>query len=335
MADSSLSFGDYSLEGETVLAAVRQAAEVCRRVQQSLAGAKQDKADKSPVTIADYASQAILCQRLGDAFPGDPIIAEEDAKGLRSGVDAAFLDRIVAELAAIGVEASGETVCDWIDRGNASGYADRFWTFDPIDGTKGFLRGDQYAISAALVVGGVIVLGAVGCPNLALPHLGFNEPGVITVATRGQGAFATDFAQTRVVPISVSDVTDVKNVRLCESVESGHSAHGVSGEIVTSLGIAADPVRIDSQAKYVAVATGAAEAYLRLPTRPGYREKIWDHAGGVIVVEEAGGAVTDIAGNPFDFRHGATLATNRGAVVSNGAVQDALVAEVRRHDFPD
>ena len=49
------------------------------------------------------------------------------------------------------------------------------------------------------------------------------------------------------------------------------------------LGVKAPPVRIDSQAKYGALSRGDGAIYLRFPHR-GYREKIWDHAAGSIVV---------------------------------------------------
>ena len=69
--------------------------------------------------------------------------------------------------------------------------------------------------------------------------------------------------------------------------------------------------------------------YLRLPTKADYFEQIWDHAGGVIVVEEAGGRVTDIAGKPLDFTHGRQLKQNQGVIVSNGILHDAVLATVR------
>ena len=53
---------------------------------------------------------------------------------------------------------------------------------------------------------------------------------------------------------------------------------------VKIIGVTAPPVRIDSQAKYGAMARGDAAIYLRFP-HPGYREKIWDHAAGCIVIE--------------------------------------------------
>ena len=99
---------------------------------------------------------------------------------------------------------------------------------------------------------------------------------------------------------------------------------------------AADPhsfvipaVRLDSQAKYAVVARGEADVYLRLPTRADYREKIWDHAGGVLVVEEAGGQVTDIDGLPLDFTHGRELSANRGVVVTNGRLHDDVLRTIR------
>ena len=54
-----------------------------------------------------------------------------------------------------------------IDRGNYKGAAHgRHWTLDPIDGTKGFLRGEQYAVCLALIEDGEVVLGVLGCPHL-------------------------------------------------------------------------------------------------------------------------------------------------------------------------
>jgi 3'(2'), 5'-bisphosphate nucleotidase len=75
---------------------------------------------------------------------------------------------------------------------------------------------------------------------------------------------------------------------------------------------------MDSQCKYAIVARGDAEMYLRLPTRSDYREKIWDHAAGTLIVTEAGGQVSDITGMPLEFNHGPELIANRGVIVSNG-----------------
>ena len=72
----------YAHELSIAVAAVRHAADVCRNVQRAIPAA-MEKQDKSPVTIADFASQAVICRALGEAFPNDPIIGEEDSAELR------------------------------------------------------------------------------------------------------------------------------------------------------------------------------------------------------------------------------------------------------------
>ena len=149
------------------------------------------------------------------------------------------------------------------------------------------------------------------------------------MAVRGEGAFTVPLeGEGEAEPVRVSETADPAAIRFCESVEKAHSSHSDAGRIAELLKIAAEPVRLDSQAKYAVVARGAAEAYLRLPRDGVYREKIWDHAGGVIVVEEAGGRVTDITGAPLDFSHGRTLAKNLGVIVSNGSVHDAILGAI-------
>ena len=63
------------------------------------------------------------------------------------------------------------------------------WTIDPIDGTKGFLRGEQYAVCLSLIVDSIVQVGVIGCPNLPInPQSSEKGTGCIFVAVRGQGA---------------------------------------------------------------------------------------------------------------------------------------------------
>ena len=61
------------------------------------------------------------------------------------------------------------------------------------------------------------------------------------------------------------------------------------------------------------------------PSRLDYREKIWDQAAGSIVVEEAGGRITDLHGASLDFTAGRTLANNQGILASNGHLHDTAL----------
>ena len=130
--------------------------------------------------------------------------------------------------------------------------------------------------------------------------------------------------------VSVGDVRRAADARFCESVESGHSNQDESARVTALLGIRSEPYRIDSQCKYAAVARDDASIYLRLPTDRRYVEKIWDHAAGSIIVESAGGRVTDVEGRPLDFTHGRTLDRNRGVVATSGAIHDEVLDALRR-----
>ncbi|MCL4154052.1 UNVERIFIED_CONTAM: hypothetical protein GTU68_042958 [Idotea baltica] len=259
------------------------------------------------------------------------MIAEEDSADLRLPENQAHLERVLSELSAVDLDASSDEVCRWIDHGAHDGSSSRYWTLDPIDGTKGFLRKEQFAVSLALIVDGEIQVAALACPNLSAQDTWDNACGVVFSAVRGCGAQLSPLDLENVTPhtVRVSGTGNPKMARMCESVESGHSSHDHSAMILEKLGITEDAVRLDSQAKYGVVARGEADIYLRLPTRPGYEEKIWDHAGGVLVVEEAGGEVSDIDGKPLDFSIGRTLKENRGVVVTNGLLHAKVLDAIQ------
>jgi 3'(2'), 5'-bisphosphate nucleotidase len=321
---------NYTQELNVALTAVAEAANLCRLVQSGIVASAQ-KEDRSPVTVADYASQAIICRKLHEAFPNDPVIGEEDSSDLRAGKHEGLGDAVLQQVRSALPDASLDDVFNWIDQGRTADFSSRFWTLDPIDGTKGFLRRDQYAVSLALIIGGQITVSALACPNLPVSSESDEQRGVVFTAIKGQGArmHALDRLHSPPQPVRVSQVADSTRARFCESFESGHSAHDTSAQIARHLGITAPAARLDSQAKYGVVARGGAEIYLRMPTRADYQEKIWDHAGGVLVVEEAGGQVSDITGAPLDFTLGRTLANNRGVVVTNGLLHGAVIDAIR------
>jgi 3'(2'), 5'-bisphosphate nucleotidase len=98
--------------------------------------ATRTKADRSPVTAADEAAEAVVLAGLAQLLPGVPVISEEKADGLPS---------------------------------SAHSLRPAFLLVDPLDGTRELLAGrDEYTVNVALVVDGVPVLGAVAAPARAL-----------------------------------------------------------------------------------------------------------------------------------------------------------------------
>ena len=316
----------YEEEQKLAIGAARGAAKLCQSVREQMVGEESlEKSDRSPVTVADFGSQALICHELAEKFD-DPVVGEEDASDLRE--NDALLHSVQGYLKDAGLDGTGEDVCEWIDRGNGQ-VTQRYWTLDPIDGTKGFLRNDQYAVALALIEDGDVKVSVLACPGLPLNG---GALGTLMVAVRGEG--------TRMMPLEgeggervVVDTSGSESShRFVESVESGHGNQELQAEIAKAVDIHSPSLRMDSQAKYAAVARGEAVLYLRLPT-PGsgrYVEKIWDHAAGSLVVEEAAGTVTDMHGKPLDFGKADRLHDNVGVVVSNGVIHDDVIGALSR-----
>ncbi|RYP59473.1 hypothetical protein DL770_010184 [Monosporascus sp. CRB-9-2] len=345
----------YTKELEIAQLAVQRAVILTKRVFHEKAKGTVSKDDKSPVTIGDFGAQALIISALKANFPDDEIVAEEEAASLRTDdnlretiwdlVKTTQLSDSPTEAALGGAIADEEAMLTMIDHGSSKGGAKgRIWAIDPIDGTKGFLRGGQYAVCLALMVDGEVQVGVLGCPNLpvddAAPLTGGMESGqtdeggrgVLFSAILGGGATSRPLTTGTLAAqksIAMRPLTDMTAATFCESVEAGHSAHGDQAEIAKKLGITNPSVRMDSQAKYASIARGAGDIYLRLPVNATYQEKIWDHAAGDLIVREAGGAVTDIHGKRLDFTVGRTLANNKGVVAAPAGVHSQVLTVVQ------
>ncbi|CAN8264464.1 unnamed protein product [Cochlearia groenlandica] len=344
----------YEKELDAAKQAASLAARLCQKVQKALLESDvQSKSDKSPVTVADYGSQAVVSLVLERELSSEPfsLVAEEDSADLRKDGSNDILERITklvndtlaneeSSTTFAGSTLSTDDLLRAIDCGTSEGGPNgRHWVLDPIDGTKGFLRGDQYAVALGLLEEGKVVLGVLACPNLPLASIAgsgnnknsssSNETGCLFFATIGSGTYMQPlYSKADPVRVHVSTVENPEEASFFESYEGAHSLHDLSSSIANKLGVKAPPVRIDSQAKYGALSRGDGAIYLRFPHK-GYREKIWDHVAGAIVVTEAGGIVTDAAGKALDFSKGKYLDLDTGIIVANEKLMPLLLKAVR------
>ncbi|UKZ59677.1 uncharacterized protein TrAtP1_000978 [Trichoderma atroviride] len=352
----AMSAPKYEKELQIAQLAVQRASILTKRVFHEKAKGTVDKNDKSPVTIGDFGAQALIIAALQHNFPNDAIVAEEESAKLKEDANLRTtiwdlvkdikLDDAAAEALLGGPIKDVDAMVEFIDKGNSAGGSQgRIWAIDPIDGTKGFLRGGQYAVCLALMIDGDVKVGALGCPNLPIDDsarlttdIGANQTdkghGVLFSAVQGHGAKSRALATVNLdaedgKPISMRAIDDLTKANFCESVEAGHSSHGDQAAISQKLGITEPSVRMDSQAKYGSIARGAGDIYLRLPVSATYQEKIWDHAAGDLIVREAGGQVTDIHGKRLDFSIGRTLANNKGVVAAPAAVHGKVLEVVQ------
>jgi 3'(2'), 5'-bisphosphate nucleotidase len=312
--------------------AVSQASILVQQIQKGLVSPALTKDDHSPTTIGDLASQALIGYLLNERFPNDNLVAEEDSKILRRLDNIDKLEKVTEFVKVFIPHANPRSVCDWIDHGGANP-SSRFWTLDPIDGTSGFLRSRQYAIALALIVNGEVQIGVLGCPMLANGYLSnSNGTGSLLVAVRNQGTWITNLdVSGSFEHLSVSSQTNTAQARLLHSFEKNRFNTEQIKKFAKEFGIQAEPIRMDSQAKYAVLAAGKAELLLRLlmPSEPDYQERIWDQAAGSIILEEAGGRITDLDGKSLDFRVGRTLAHNRGVLASNGILHKPALRALR------
>lgn len=345
--------GDLQQELDTAIRAIQRASFLSRSLQQSLILSKLgkddcnslSKDDRSPVTLADYAVQALVIDAVMSAFPNDKFIAEEDSELLRQDENITTMITGALNKATVGDDKwTPDRLFSTVDKGTFDGQGERVWVLDPVDGTKGFLRGEHYCIALALLVDGNPVLSALGCPNVELERSinGIIEPqkastilrgtdisslhtypsraGSLFFAVSGMGAFARSLSMPAGAAVEVNVCPPLRQTGeavLCESVEANHGDRRVTAEVFNSLGMSKEYVRLDGQCKYAIVGAGTAHGNMRLPPS-GYVEKIWDHAPGAHFVSESGGTVTDLSGNPLDFSLGRYMDTAvTGIVASN------------------
>jgi 3'(2'), 5'-bisphosphate nucleotidase len=157
----------------------------------------------------------------------------------------------------------------------------RYWLVDPLDGTREFVkRNGEFTVNIALIDGHDVIASVVFAPV-------FNQ---LYVAARGLGAFVQNVARDAFVPI---------RARTCTSppMLAGSRSHGLDRieGILAPLG-PHETFALGSSLKFCVIARGDADAYLRLgPTSE------WDTAAGQCVLEEAGGHVWNLEGQPLRY----------------------------------
>jgi myo-inositol-1(or 4)-monophosphatase len=215
------------------------------------------------------------------AFKGSPtdLVTEMDGRA-----EAVIVDTLLAAFPHDGVLAE--------ERGRQDGRSGRRWIIDPLDGTTNYAHGlPLFAVSIGLEIEGRVALGVVYDPNrdeLFVAErgcgawLGEARLAVSATATLDRSLLATGFPY---------NVRETPHNNLAQYAAFSLRAQGVR--------------RMGSAVIYLAyVAAGRIDGYWELRLGP------WDVAAGSLLVEEAGGCVTDLAGSPLDLDAPAVVASN-------------------------
>jgi 3'(2'), 5'-bisphosphate nucleotidase len=311
---------------ERAIVAVRAAAMAVARLGDPAsfaAAAVMEKGGRGPATVADLASQAVIVKALRAADGAAAIVAEESAEDVDALGGGPMWDMVVDAVRGVDARVGASDVRALLTAVDPPCAARRFWTIDPLDGTKGYLRGGQFAIALALLEEGVPVLGVLGLPRLGARGDDAG-PGVVVAAAEGAGAMQAALDGGAWTRIACRLWSRGMPIRLAGSVERAHSTTDSIEASLSAFG-PVSAVRVDSQAKYGLVARGDADLYVRSSPDRSYRECIWDHAAGWMVAREAGCVVTDLRGAALAFGHGRRLERNQGVLCGSPALHQAAL----------
>jgi histidinol-phosphatase len=228
----------------------------------------ETKPDLTPVSEADRDVEQAMREHLASRRPYDTVFGEEYG----------------------GTEPAG----------GAGEPSPRRWIVDPIDGTKGYVRGMQvWATLLALEDAGEMLLGVASAPAM----------GRRWWAVRGAGAFTTDIAGGASRPMRVSGIRALEDAQLCFG---GHEEWRQTDRLGGLLALSERCWRTRGYGdfwQYMLVAEGAAEIALDPAVA------LWDIAAPMVIVQEAGGRFTDFSG--------AATAAGGDGIGSNGHVHEA------------
>ncbi|KAI0480726.1 carbohydrate phosphatase [Xylariaceae sp. FL0804] len=346
----------YSREIRKAIAAVQCAAKISQSVIAADDKGTIKKDDLSPVTVADFAIQALLTASMHHAFPNDQFVGEESSADLKA--NPALMDRVWQLLQGLGEEEtrslckvpeSPEQMCemiDWCGFGQPGGVPSRrVWVFDPIDGTKTFVRREAYAINVALMEGDQQVLSVVGCPTLSVhatapvsnTSLDPTGQGCIIFAAKGHGTYVRPLFTSdeeapirRIEPLKESlRPEDLRAVSCYHMVDSG--VDEVHGAVLESLGINAKGCDFLAWVlRWVCLGLGLANVTVWVYKRRDRTGKIWDHAGAMLLFEELGGKITDVDGKDIFLGAGRAMRANHGFVAAPRALHGVVLQTVQQ-----
>ncbi|MFT4343657.1 MAG: 3'(2'),5'-bisphosphate nucleotidase CysQ family protein [Candidatus Woesearchaeota archaeon] len=223
------------------------------------------KGNESPVGIADYRANNILCTALHNAFPDDGILSEESPEKTFNPEKTHFVQ---------GYESALSAMKEWSSR-------KRSWIIDPLDGTRQFINGnDEFGILVGLIEDGKPVFGINYFPKFDTWYY----------AAEGQGAYREDSEGITRLSLDKNSIENLEKVLVSRSISQVHEELLLRlfnhVEKIGSLGL-----------KVCRVAEGLADAQIFLSDK----SSLWDVCSSEIIINEAGGKITDWNGNSFKY----------------------------------
>src|SRR5262245_62019385 len=264
-------------------------------LDRELAVATQLARDAGAILLAHYHSPFLVEQKVNALKELEEVTAaDREANDL-------IVRRLAAEFPGDGILA--EESADTENRLEK----DRVWLIDPMDGTKNFIQRDgDFAVQIGLAVSGASVLGVVYQP----------VRDVLYLASRGGGSWI-ETQSGKPEPMTVSQKTNPSEMVLASS--RSHRSPRME-RVVGSFGFKDEVRRGSVGVKIGLITEQQADLYLHLSPST----KQWDTCAPHIILEEAGGRLTDLFGKPLRY-NGVRIDNRNGIVATNGAAHEMVI----------
>ena len=268
------------------------------------------------ILVAREAAEQIL------TFYSTDFVAEE-----KLGVDKFYepvteadraASRLIVERLAKAFPQDGILSEEEVDNSELRLARERVWIIDPIDGTSGFVKKDgDFAVQIGLADKGEAVVGVV-----LLPFYGINY-----FASKGHGAFREEGGRRE--QLRTSAITDYGEMQM--AVSRNHRSQKINA-ILSDFGVKGELQRGSVGLKIGLIAEQTCDLYIHLS----HRTKLWDTCAPQIILEEAGGRITDLFGEEFVYNI-ADVQNYGGIVATNGAAHNETIKRLRPllNDFGD
>lgn len=266
-------------EIETAVAAARRAgARILEHYAEEIIAEEKLGVDQytEPVTAADREASRIIVEAIGEAFPSDAILSEEEPDDPQHRVSKS-----------------------------------RAWIIDPMDGTAGFVKKDgDFGVQIGLAIEGEPVLGVVFLP--------FHD--TLYYAVRGEGAFSID-GNAAPRRLHVSGKTDFADMSMALT---RHHPSSNMARIVKAFGFGEEVKRGSVGLKVGLIAEKICDIYIH----PSPRTKFWDTCAPQMILEEAGGRLTDLFGFPIEYDL-ISVQNFNGILATNGVSHEKAVEKLK------
>ena len=248
-------------------------------------------------------------ERVREIYESDFEVSKKDDNSPITKADLESNKIIRAALEKTGIPILSEEDVDDKSRLNS----DKIWIVDPLDGTTDFVnRTGEFTIMVGLVENHVPVMGLIYWPTKQKLYY----------AERGMGAFCSHSDTVEECIWEAISVRETQNLEDCLALVSRHHLSDREKKILDHLKIT-HTASIGSSLKVTEISSGMADVYLTTTNKM----KQWDTCASFCIISEAGGRITDVAGNELVYNTDIVNHEN-GLLVTNGFVHNEVVSKI-------